>query len=139
MTVISKQIIVKTKGQEDILDITEKVCDAVTQSGLLNGIVTIFVIGSTGALTTIEYEKGLLNDLSKILERLSPKKFCYEHEKKWQDGNGHSHIRASLIGPSLSIPFIDGKLTLGTWQQIVFLELDVHSRIRNLILQIIGD
>jgi secondary thiamine-phosphate synthase enzyme len=139
LTVETKQLPIHTKGEGDILDITREVAEAVVETELKNGIVTVFVPGSTGALTTIEYESGLLKDLPNLLERIAPKNLVYEHEKRWHDGNGHSHVRASLIGPSLTVPFASGKLTLGTWQQIVFIELDVHSRVRNLILQIIGE
>ena len=99
----------------------------------------MFVPGSTGALTTIEYEPGLLVDFPLALQRLAPKEVPYEHENQWRDGNGHSHVRASIIGPDLSVPFLDKKLTLGTWQQIVFLGLDVRPRDRNVIVQIIGE
>ena len=136
---MSKQLSIHTKGEGDIQDITRQVHKAVAETKLKNGTVTVFVTGSTGALTTIEYEPGLLADLPKILERIAPKGLSYEHEKRWHDGNGHSHVRASLIGPSITIPFINGRLTLGTWQQIVFLELDVRSRARNIVLQIIGE
>ncbi len=139
MTVISKQLSIHTKGEGDIQDITQKVSNAVAEARLQSGIATVFVAGSTGALTTIEYEPGLLTDLPTILERLAPKSLSYEHEKRWHDGNGHSHVRASLIGPSITVPFINGRLTLGTWQQIVFIELDVRSRTRNIVLQIIGE
>ena len=139
LTVISKQLSIHTKGEGDIQDITQKVSDTIAETRLQSGIVTVFVTGSTGALTTIEYEPGLLTDLPSTLERIAPRGLPYEHEKRWHDGNGHSHVRASLIGPSITIPFINGKLTLGTWQQIVFMELDVRSRARNLVLQIIGE
>lgn len=139
MTVVTKQLSVNTRGEGDILDVTEDVAEAVIESSLKNGVVTIFVPGSTGALTTIEYEPGLLKDLPNVLERVAPKRLEYEHERRWHDGNGHSHVRASIIGPCLTVPFVNGRLTLGTWQQIVFLELDVHSRSRQLILQIIGE
>ncbi len=139
MTVKTKQLSFRTHGEGDILDVTRDVADAVVETELKNGIVTVFVPGSTGALTTIEYEPGLLKDLPDMLERVAPKNLAYEHEKRWHDGNGHSHVRASLMGPSLTVPFVNGRLTLGTWQQIVFLELDVHSRNRNLVLQIIGE
>jgi len=135
----TKQLSIHTRGEGDILDVTGAVADAVVETKLKNGIVTVFVPGSTGALTTIEYEPGLLKDLPDMLERVAPKGLVYEHEKRWHDGNGHSHVRASLIGPSLTVPFANGRLTLGAWQQIVFLELDVHSRSRNLVLQIIGE
>ena len=139
LTVITKQLSINTRGEDDILDITDNVAEAVVESSLKNGIVTIFVQGSTGALTTIEYEPGLLKDLPHVLERVAPKRMEYEHERRWHDGNGHSHVRASIIGPCLTVPFVNGRLTLGTWQQIVFLELDVHRRSRQLILQIIGE
>ncbi len=139
MAVVTKYLSLNTRGEGDILDITDAVSKAVVESGLKNGVVTVFVPGSTGALTTIEYEPGLLKDLPNILERIAPRNIPYEHEKRWHDGNGHSHVRASLIGPSLTVPFIDGRLMLGTWQQIVFVELDIRSRSRRLILQIIGE
>ena len=139
MTVVTKQLSINTIGEGDILDVTEDVAEAVVESSLKNGVVTIFVPGSTGALTTIEYEPGLLKDLPNVLERVAPKGLEYEHERRWHDGNGHSHVRASIIGPCLTVPFVNGRLTLGTWQQIVFLELDVRSRSRTLILQIMGE
>ena len=139
MTVISKQLNIHTKGEGDIVDITEDVSNAVIKTKLKSGIVTVFVRGSTGALTTIEYEPGLLRDLPDMLERIAPRNLPYEHEVRWHDGNGHSHVRASLIGPSITIPFLSGRLTLGTWQQIIFLELDVRSRSRHLVVQILGE
>ena len=139
MNVISKQITIHTKSEGDIVDLTSKVSEAVAETKLQEGIVTVFVTGATGALTTIEYEPGLLMDFPNMLERIAPKNFSYEHEKRWQDGNGHSHVRASLIGPTITVPFIKGKLTLGTWQQIVFVELDTRNRVRNLVLQVIGE
>ena len=139
MVVVSKSIAIQTKGEGDILDLTRTVASILTETKLSSGIVTIFVPGATGALTTIEYEPGLLKDFPDMLERIAPRGLSYEHERRWHDGNGHSHVRASLIGPSITIPFVDGKLSLGTWQQIVFLELDVHRRSRNLMLQIIGE
>lgn len=139
MTVLTEHISVKTKGEVDIIDLTDKIEGAVENSGLNKGIVTIFVPGSTGALTTIEYEPGLLQDFPAALERIAGRDISYEHETRWHDGNGHSHVRASLLGPSLTVPFNDAKLILGTWQQIVFVELDVRSRARNLVVQIIGE
>lgn len=122
-----------------MINITDHVADAIKQTGFKDGIVTVFVPGSTGALTTIEYEPGLMKDFPAMLERIAPKDMWYEHERMWHDGNGHSHVRASLIGPSITIPFKDSELTLGTWQQLVFLELDVRSRERELVLQILGE
>ena len=139
MTVISKELSIQTKGECDILDITKKVFETVAETKLDSGIVTVFVSGSTGALTTIEFEPGLVMDFPTILERIAPKNLSYEHERRWHDHNGHSHIRASLMSPSITVPFINGKLTLGTWQQIVFVELDVRSRFRTLVLLIIGE
>lgn len=138
MNVVTKQLSIHTK-EGDISDITGGVSDALAETKLKNGIVTVFIPGSTGALTTIEYEQGLLKDLPDALERVAPKNFGYDHEERWHDGNGHSHVRASLIGPSLTVPFVNGRLTLGTWQQIIFLELDVRSRVRNLVIQIMGE
>ncbi len=135
----TKQISIRTRGEGDLLDITDEVSGAVLETGLKNGVATVFVTGSTGALTTIEYEDGLLKDFPDMLERVAPKNLDYEHERRWHDGNGHSHVRASLIGPSLSVPFVNGRLTLGTWQQIVFVELDVRSRARNLVVQVVGE
>lgn len=139
MVIITKTLSFQTKGENDILDITDDVNDAVNSTRLNSGIVTIFVPGATGALTTIEYEPGLLIDFPNTLEKIAPKNHLYEHEKRWHDGNGHSHVRASLIGPSITVPFVNKNLTLGTWQQIVFLELDTRSRSRKIILQIIGE
>ncbi|MCP8317753.1 MAG: YjbQ family protein [archaeon] len=139
MSVLTKYLSLRTKGELDMIDITESVSKAINETNLRSGIVTIFVPGSTGALTTIEYEPGLLKDFPEMLERIAPKNIYYEHEKRWHDHNGHSHVRASLIGPSLTIPFKDKKLTLGTWQQLVFIELDIHSRSRELVLQMMGE
>jgi len=139
MTVISEHISLRTKGEVDIIDITDRIQRAVEGSGLEKGIATIFVPGSTGALTTIEYEPGLLHDLPAALERFAPRGIGYEHERRWHDGNGHSHVRASIMGPSLTVPFNNGRLMLGTWQQIVFVELDVRHRSRDLVVQIIGE
>ena len=134
-----KKLNFNTRGEVDILNITDEVAGAVAETNLRNGIVTVFVPGSTGALTTIEYEPGLLRDLPTMLERIAPRGIEYEHEKRWHDGNGHSHVRAALLGPSITIPFEGSRLTLGTWQQLAFVELDVRKRSRELILQIIGE
>ncbi len=139
MTIITKSIKIQSKGESDIIDLNDMVSEKITESGISNGIVTVFVAGSTGALTTIEYEPGLLKDFPDMLSRIAPNEINYEHEERWHDGNGRSHVKASLVGPSLTIPFKDGSLLLGTWQQIVFVELDTRGRSRNLILQIIGE
>lgn len=123
----------------DVIDITEKVAAAIQESGLHSGIVVVFVPGATGAVTTIEHEPGLVDDIRATLERIAPMQNEYAHDQRWGDGNGHSHIRASLIGPSLTVPFQGVQLTLGTWQQIVFLELDNRPRTRRIILQILGE
>ena len=139
MAVITKQIKISSKSENDIIDITEQVADAISKSGISNGTITVFVSGSTGAITTIEYEPGLVKDFPEMLSRIAPDDINYEHEQRWHDGNGRSHVKASLVGPSLTVPFKDGQLLLGTWQQIVFLELDTRARTRTLVLQIIGE
>lgn len=139
MTVESQTLRFQTRREAEILDITEKVQDLVVASKIRNGVVFLFVPGSTAALTTIEYEPGLLSDLPTTLDRIAPKDGRYAHEEHWHDGNGHSHVRASLIGPDLSVPFQNGKLALGTWQQIVFVELDVRPRQRTVVVQMMGE
>ncbi|MGH9921892.1 MAG: secondary thiamine-phosphate synthase enzyme YjbQ [Nitrososphaerales archaeon] len=139
MTVTTKTMQIKTKGELQMINITEDVSKIVKESKISNGIVTVFVPGSTASVTTIEYEPGLLKDFPDMLERIAPKNMNYEHENMWHDGNGHSHVRASLLGPSLTIPFTNKQLTLGTWQQIVLVELDTRSRDRSLVVQIIGE
>jgi len=128
-----------TKGNTDIVDITDRVSDALLRSELTDGIVTVFAPGATGAVTTIEYESGLIADFKGMLERIAPQDIEYMHNLRWGDGNGHSHVRASLLGPGLTVPFIDGRLQLGTWQQIVFIDLDNRQRDRKLIVQIVGE
>jgi secondary thiamine-phosphate synthase enzyme len=139
MTVLTKRIQIKSKGESDIIDITDKTSQAIKDSKITDGLVTVFVSGSTAAVTTIEYEPGLRYDFPEMLSRIAPKDIEYEHDNTWHDGNGHSHVRASLIGPSLTIPIVKGIMSLGTWQQIVFLEMDTRPRDRNLILQLIGE
>lgn len=139
MNVVSKTIKVSSKGEDDIIDITEELSNVVKESNIENGTVTVFISGSTAAITTIEYEPGLIHDFPEMVSRIVPKSIEYEHDNTWHDGNGHSHVRASLIGPSLTVPVINGKLALGTWQQIVLLEMDTRPRNRNVILQIMGE
>jgi secondary thiamine-phosphate synthase enzyme len=122
-----------------VIDITGDTAVAVKASGLHSGIAVIFVPGATGAVTTLECEPGLVHDIKTALSRMAPKNIEYAHDRKWGDGNGHSHIRASMIGPSLTVPFAGGKLLLGTWQQIVFLEMDNRPRKRRIIVQILGE
>jgi secondary thiamine-phosphate synthase enzyme len=139
MKVLSDTIQLHSEGEGDIIDMTMQLSNKVEESKIKNGTVTIFVSGSTAAVTTIEYEPGLVHDFPEMLSRIVPKDIEYEHDNTWHDGNGHSHVRSSLIGPSLTIPIIGGKLTLGTWQQVVLLEMDTRSRNRTVILQIIGE
>lgn len=139
MPTYSNEIKVETQGEPDIIDVTQQVKEQVKNSGIQSGLVTVFCTGSTAAVTTIEYEPGLLKDLPQALERFAPRDAVYEHHLRWQDGNGHSHVRAAIIGPSLTIPILNGEMPLGTWQQIAFLELDVRPRTRKLIVQVIGD
>lgn len=139
MSVYSDEINIQTNGEIDIVDITSDVIEVVNKSKIKDGIACIFISGSTGALTTIEYEPGLIQDLPQALERIIPKNINYKHHQTWHDDNGHSHVRASLIGPSLTIPINNGKLIYGTWQQLVFIELDTRSRNRNIFVQIVGE
>jgi len=139
MTVESQIVRLATQKEGEILDITEKVQTIVENGTIQTGVVFLFVPGSTAALTTIEYEPGLLADFPFMLERIVPRNGSYEHERRWHDGNGHSHVRASLIGPDLSVPFEGKKLMLGTWQQIVFIEFDVGPRDRTVIVYSIGE
>ncbi len=137
--VIAKSIKLSTKGEADIIDITPKVERLLSETKLSDGVVTIFVPGSTGGLTTIEYESGVVSDLKNAFERVAPRNARYAHNSRWGDGNGFSHVRASMLGPSISIPFSNGGLALGTWQQIVFVDFDNRSRSRELILQFVGE
>jgi secondary thiamine-phosphate synthase enzyme len=137
--VFTKRLELSTKGENDVVDITGEVQAAVEESGLGAGVATVFVPGSTAAVTTIEYEPGLAKDFPEMLARVAPKDIDYEHQKAWQDDNGRSHVKASLVGPSLSVPFADGALTLGTWQQVVFVELDIRPRRRELVVQVMGE
>jgi secondary thiamine-phosphate synthase enzyme len=135
----SETVSISTKGFSDIIDMTPRVIDVLKRSGIVNGLVTVFCPGSTGAVTTIEYESGVLRDLQKAIERIAPSNIPYEHDKRWGDGNGFSHVRAALMKPSLTIPIIKGKLTLGTWQQIVFIDFDNRKRERDILVYIIGE
>ncbi len=128
-----------TQGDSEIHDITHQVQEELTNSPFSNGLLTIFVPGSTGGVITLEHEPGLVSDLKEAFERLAPRDRSYHHDRAWQDGNGHSHVRASLVGPSLSVPFEDRRMTLGTWQQIAFVDFDNRPRKRVLILQIMGE
>jgi secondary thiamine-phosphate synthase enzyme len=139
MTVKSLTIHLSTRGATDIHDITEQVASQVAQSGLKDVTVTIFCPSSTSAITTIEYESGALSDLKRLFDEIIPPNREYAHNARWGDGNGHSHVRASLLGPSLTIPYVNGQLTLGTWQQIIYVDFDNRPRRRELVLQVIGE
>jgi secondary thiamine-phosphate synthase enzyme len=139
MTVNTLSIQLNTVGNTDIKDITDAVSESVAQSGIRNGIVTIFCPSSTSALTTIEYESGCLSDIRRLFDEIADPKRHYDHNARWGDGNGHSHLRAALLKASLTVPFVEGRLTLGTWQQIIYLDFDNKPRRRELIVQVIGD
>ena len=139
MSVITRTITVSSNGENDMIDITHRIDEAIKSTMLQDGIVAIFVSGSTAAVTTIEYEPGLRKDFPKMLARIAPSEIEYEHDNTWHDANGHSHVRASLIGPSLTVPFKNKGLLLGTWQQIVLLEMDTRPRDRKIVLQMIGE
>jgi secondary thiamine-phosphate synthase enzyme len=139
MTVITKEIAFQTNGNCDIVDLTPEVAREVAQSGVSNGTATVFITGSTAGVTTIEHESGLLDDFKNMWDRVIPENIPYEHNMAWGDGNGHSHVRASILGASLTIPFIAKRLTLGTWQQIVFIDFDNRPRSRKIVVQIMGE
>ena len=136
--VITRMISIQTKGHCELIDITHKVAQEVSGSGLSDGTVTIFISGSTAAVSTIEYEPGLLNDFQDMWDRLVPSNITYQHDQAWGDGNGYSHVRASLLGPSITIPFTKGRMTLGRWQQIVVVDFDNRPRFREIVLQLMG-
>jgi secondary thiamine-phosphate synthase enzyme len=129
----------ETTGGTDVLDLTPELRGNLERSGIASGQVVVFVPGSTGAVTTIEYEEGVVDDLKKAIERLAPRTIGYAHDAAWGDGNGYSHVRAAMLGPSLSIPVVDGGMALGTWQQVVLLDFDNRPRQRRIIQQIIGE
>lgn len=139
MGLATKNLEIRTKAEDDVVDITNDVQMAVKESGLKNGIATVFVLGSTAAVTTMEFEPGLIHDFPNMLERVSPKNIPYEHQETWHDDNGRSHVKSSLVGPSLSVPFLYGDLTLGTWQQVVLVELDIRPRTRKIVVQMVGE
>jgi secondary thiamine-phosphate synthase enzyme len=137
--VVTDELQLDTEGHCDIIDITSEVDDAVKASGLRSGTVTVFCPGSTGGVSTIEYESGALHDLERVLDEIAPPDRAYRHHLRWGDDNGHSHVRGALIGPSLTVPVVDGKLRLGTWQQVIFLDFDTRPRSRRLVLQMVGE
>jgi secondary thiamine-phosphate synthase enzyme len=137
--VVTEKISLKTSGNADTHDITDAVARAVSGSGVTSGTVTLFCPGSTSALTTIEFEPGAVADLEQVFDEVAPRSRYYRHNERWGDGNGHSHVRAALLGPSLSVPFVGHRLTLGTWQQIIYVDFDVRPRQREIVVQIIGE
>ena len=139
MRVISGKIRVSTKGHTDVVDITESVSDLLTKHKLQNGNATVFVSGSTAGVTTVEYEPGLVRDLPEAFEKIAPTGKSYHHDATWGDNNGYAHVRASLLGPSLTVPFNNGRLLLGTWQQVVLIDFDNRPRDRVIVVQLIGD
>ena len=137
--IYSEKLSLSTKGFSEIIDITSRVDSAIGRSKIENGLVTVFCPGSTGSVTTIEYEAGVLKDLQKAIEKVAPSGIPYEHDRRWGDGNGFSHVRAALMKPSLTFPLIKGRLSLGPWQQIVFIDFDNKKRERKILVHVIGE
>jgi secondary thiamine-phosphate synthase enzyme len=137
--VVTRRLMVHSQGNGEVIDLTPQLLRELASSGLKNGIATLFVAGSTAALTTIEYEPGLVADFQALWKRVAPEDIPYKHDLRWGDGNGHSHVRASLLGPSLTVPFANARPTLGTWQQIVLVDFDNRPRTRELVLQVLGE
>ncbi|MGC8565768.1 MAG: secondary thiamine-phosphate synthase enzyme YjbQ [Thermoplasmata archaeon] len=136
--IITKELKLSSEGELNIINITDRIDDIVRETSVRNGACLIFTRSSTSTVTVMEFEPGLVSDIKATLERLFPKNITYEHEKKWHDGNGHSHVRASMMKPDLYVPILNGSLALGTWQQIVFIELDIRARERSIIVQVIS-
>lgn len=139
MAIVTDHIRISTRGESEIRDLTDSVRSLVTRHGFQHGQALVFVSGSTAGITTIEYEPGLLRDVPELFERLAPRDAHYHHEDTWHDGNGHSHVRAALLGCSVTVPFADGELLLGTWQQIVLIDFDNRPRQRNVVVQLTGE
>jgi secondary thiamine-phosphate synthase enzyme len=139
MKIFTDKIRVTTKGRNDIIDITDKIQTVISRNNFSEGNVLCFVSGSTAGLTTVEYEPGLINDLPEAFEKFAPMNKTYHHDNTWHDGNGYAHVRASILGPSLIVPFCKGELLLGTWQQIILIDFDNRSRERNIIVQLMGE
>ena len=137
--VVTRKIGIRTKGDSDLIDITAQVEREVLDSGINTGTVTLFINGSTAGISTIEYESGLVSDFPSMWDRIVPRNITYQHDRRWGDGNGHSHVRASLLGPSLVVPFTDRILHLGTWQQIIVADFDNRPRSREIVAQIMGE
>jgi secondary thiamine-phosphate synthase enzyme len=139
MQTILNHIFLTTQGNTEIIDITQKVSECIDSSTIKNGLATIFCPSSTSGVTTLEYEEGVLQDLKQTFEVIVPSEKIYQHDEAWHDGNGHSHIRAALLKASLTVPLVDGRMTLGTWQQVVFVDFDTRPRKREIIVQIMGE
>ena len=139
MAVITSTIELSTQGNTDVHDITIEVARCIVQAGLTNGSVTVFCPSATSGVTTIEYETGCINDLRRLFDEIIDPTRYYAHNARWGDGNGHSHVRAALLGPSLTIPFLDGRMLLGTWQQIIYVDFDNRPRQRKLVVQLMGE
>lgn len=137
--VLTLSLAVDTQGHTDIVNITPGVSDAVAASELTSGVATVFCPGSTGAITTVEFEQGVVADIQRALNQIAPPDGDYRHHLRWGDDNGHSHVHAALIGPSLAVPFVDGRLSLGAWQQIVLIDCDTRPRSRRLVVQVMGE
>ena len=137
--IVTGRITLQTRGECDVIDVTPQVAREVAASGVAGGTVTVFVAGSTAGVTTIEYEDGAVADFARLWDRIAPRDLSYEHDRRWGDGNGYAHIRASMLGCSLVVPFTEGRLLLGTWQQIVLVDFDNRPRSRQVVLQIMGD
>lgn len=139
MRVYIEEIHLSTRGNGHIIDLTEYCTQILRNSGIRSGLVNVFVVGSTASITTIEYESGLLEDLPEAMERVAPQNHTYKHNRAWGDGNGHSHLRSSIIGPGVTIPVIEGSLALGTWQQVVLADWDIRPRKRRIIVTVMGE
>ena len=139
MALVSASLQLSTAGNADCIDITDRVAEALASTGLQTGVVHLFVVGSTAAVTTIEFEPGCVEDLGELFDRIAPQAADYRHHERWGDHNGHSHMRASLLGPGLTVPFVEGRLTLGTWQQVILVDFDDRPRERTVVVQTIGD
>lgn len=138
MNSYSEVLNINTKGNSHIVDITSNILSVLNKSNINNGLATVFSVGSTGGITTIEYEPGLIKDFPGMLDKIAPEgNYC--HDRTWGDGNGHAHLRSSLIGTSFTVPVVDGEMTLGTWQQIVLVDFDTHPRTRKVVVQILGE
>lgn len=139
MTAAVREVTVQTRGDGDVLDLTAQVTGFVAHSGVASGLVVVAVVGSTAGITTIEYEPGLVEDLRKAFERVAPSGVAYAHDSRWGEGNGHAHVRASMIGPSVTLPIVQGKVALGTWQQVVLVDFDTRPRTRQVVVQVLGE